>query len=242
MKIENWKYDHLVRQIQRTAFKPHESFIIGSLLHDEKLIDILPLTQFYVKRKDGKYALIDLYYPQLNLAIEIDEPAHNKNLQNDSIRQRAVEEYLNCNFFRISISKGEVLNQIQELKSKILELKKSKSDNWISWAQPERSSLLDLKSELKNTLFIKIRGFIKPEELEFRQTGFWKIANWRKSKIETVIIVHDGIITKVSNVVSWINENKRHGYSGTEIIDSNLIGRIVTDWNFQQTVTYSNDI
>lgn len=241
--MQNWKYDHLVRQIQKTAYKPHESFIVSSLLHDDKLKDLLPLTQHYVKRIDNKYALIDLFYPQINLAIEIDEPHHNKYSHHDNERQNDVEQNLKCDFFRISISNGNILDQIEKLKQKILTLIQAHKNSWKVWEQPKTQSIFQMKEEYKNTLFVKIRGIIKPEELMGRQTGYWRIAANKRDKIKTIVVVHDSVISRVFSLDAWrpFVDNKV-GYTGTENPQSDLLGNIVTDWKTQQTITYSNDI
>ena len=117
--MAQWPYDYLVEQIHRTAYKKHENYVINSLLHDKSLSDLQPCTQFYVNRTDGGYALLDLYYPQIELAIEVDEPPHGKNAKSDDKRQRIVEEELKCEFKRIKIIDGNVPKQIEDLKKRI---------------------------------------------------------------------------------------------------------------------------
>lgn len=240
--MNNWKYDHLVSQIHRTAYKPHESFIIGSLLHDKRLEDLLPLTQHYVKRIDNKYALIDLFFPQINLAVEIDEPHHDKYAHHDNARQTDIEQNLKCNFFRISISNGNILDQIEKLKEKIVELIKTHKNSWKAWEQPKTQSIFQMKNEYKNTLFVKIKGFIKPEDLMGQQTGYWRIAQNKRDKIKTVVVVHDSVISRIFTLNNWRPVGDKVGYDGTENTQSNLLGTIVTDWKTQQTITYSNDV
>lgn len=48
---------------------------------------------------DGEYR-IDWYIKELNLAIEYDERGHYRNLDEDNIRQKRIEERLNCKFLR----------------------------------------------------------------------------------------------------------------------------------------------
>ena len=81
--MSDWKYEYLVEQIHRIAYKKHENYVIGSLLHDELLLELKPCTQYYVKRVDDGYALLDLYYPQVELAVEINKPHHLKNIKLD---------------------------------------------------------------------------------------------------------------------------------------------------------------
>jgi len=182
ISVMGWKYSYLVEQIHRTAYKKHESYIVGSLLHDPRLSSIKPCTQHYVKRKDGGYALLDLFYPQINLAVEIDEPHHDGNKGNDDRRQGDVEKHLGCEFWRIEIAEGDVLGQIDDLKAFMLDkIRKVKRDGlWVSWTKPQRVSLDELKKVCECTLFLKIIGEIHPDELMARQTGYWKIAEAKR--------------------------------------------------------------
>ena len=238
--MKDWKYNYLIRQIQKTAYKAHENYIIGSLLHDENLNELKPITQHYVKRNDEKYALIDLFYPQLNLAVEIDEPAHEKNLNEDFNRQIEIEKNLKCNFFRIKINDGEIFNQIKNLKKYINKLKEE--TDFKTWDQPKNISIFELKKELKNTMFVKIKGFIKPENLMERQTGVWVIDNSKIKNINKVVVVHDNEITRVFKISNWIQYGNKKGYSGIEQLDESLLYSIITDWKFQSTRIYSLDV
>ena len=238
--MKDWKYNYLIRQIQKTAYKAHENYIIGSLLHDENLNELKPITQHYVKRNDEKYALIDLFYPQLNLAVEIDEPAHEKNLEEDFNRQLEIEKNLKCNFFRIKINDGEIFNQIKNLKKYINKLKEE--TDFKTWDQPKNISIFELKKELKNTMFVKIKGFIKPENLMERQTGVWVIDNSKIKNINKVVVVHDNEITRVFKISNWIQYGNKKGYSGIEQLDESLLYSIITDWKFQSTRIYSLDV
>jgi len=243
----DWKYEYLVDQIHRTSYKKHENFVVGSLLHDNELSDLMPRTQHYVDKIDNGYALIDLFYPQINLAIEIDEPAHESNYLHDNNRQRIIENELNCNFFRIKVQQGKVISQINELKKIIKKLRTEtkRSGKWKSWEKPERLSLYDVKNLMNNTLFLKIKGEIHPNELLVRQTGYWRIDKRKQNKIKTVIVVHDSYVTKIFGEINWYawkDNPKKVGYKGKEKGSEIKIGTIIDDWNFQQTVTYSNDL
>lgn len=243
----NWKYDYLVDQIHRTSYKKHENYIVGSLLHDPELKDLKPCAQFYVNRTDGGYSLLDLFYPQINLAIEIDEPAHENNIEVDKKRQKIIEEKFECKFFRVQVQQGNVLSQIQKLKNKIKELRADakKKGYWKDWEEPIRLSLSKAKNIQNNTLFLKIKGEIPPDELLARQTGYWRIDKRKQQKINTVVVVHDSIVTKVFGEVEW-HFREEHptkvGYKGVDIKSNIELGTIIEDWNFQQTVTYSDDV
>jgi very-short-patch-repair endonuclease len=76
-------------------FGKHEKYILDEL---EKLYEYKIIRQYPIK---GYF--LDGYIPELNLAIEVDEPRHNKDnvKQHDIIRQYDIETELNCKFLRI---------------------------------------------------------------------------------------------------------------------------------------------
>ena len=157
----NWKYEYLINQLHRTAYKKHENYVIGSLLHDESLSELKPCTQHYVRRSDNTgYALLDLYYPQIELAVEIDEPHHYKGTHLDKIRQQIVKNDLMCEFIRINVIEGNVISQIEALKMLIKnKLLKFKEENkFKQWVEPKTLDFFKAKQDFKNTLFIKNNG------------------------------------------------------------------------------------
>ena len=244
----NWKYEYLVNQLHRTAYKKHENYVIGSLLHDESLSELKPCTQHYVRRSDNAgYALLDLYYPQIELAVEIDEPHHYKGTHLDKIRQQIVENDLMCEFIRIDVKEGNVISQTEALKerikNKILEFKEKNKFN--QWVEPKILDIFKAKQDFKKSLFIKIKGEIHPDNLMARQTGYWRIANDKRNKIEQVVVVHNSIVSRVFKNIQWHiwNEHpEKVGYSGSEANSDDLVGTIINNWNTQQTITYSVDV
>lgn len=243
----DWKYEYLINQIHRTAYKKHENYIIGSLIHDKAFANLKPCMQYYVRRIDGRYALIDLYYPQIELAVEIDEPHHSKNEEDDEQRQAIVEEDLRCKFHRIRIASGNIPGQIEELKYLIQERISHYRDScrWIDWKKPKKIDIYEAKKKFEKTLFVKIKGEIHPDKLMARQTGYWRIANKKREKIKQVIVVHDSVVSRIFSNIRWHScntEPNKVGYTGNEIESNELIGSIIENWKFQQTVTYSEDV
>ncbi|MBA4853807.1 AbaSI family restriction endonuclease [Emticicia sp. BO119] len=242
MNLPDWKYNYLIRQLQRTFYKAHENFLINSLFHDDRLINLKPLTQYYVKTKDNNYYFIDLFYPQINLAIEIDEAPHEVKGEIDLLRQSEIENILRCEFCRIRISANKIAEQIIEIKEIILKLIKESENNntWKKWIEPKLISLSILKQDYNNTLFVKISGEIHPDRLLERQTGWWKIANHKVSHIRQAIIIHDGIVERVFTNLKFKNSaDGKWGFDGDEIVNHILLDSIILDWKFQQTKQYS---
>ena len=75
--IQMDKKEYIANQLKRTFNKKYENYCITRIYHLLKRNDVQIITQQMFKRKeDGKIALADLYFPQINLSIEIDEPHH----------------------------------------------------------------------------------------------------------------------------------------------------------------------
>ncbi|PSU43043.1 hypothetical protein C9J12_28455 [Photobacterium frigidiphilum] len=91
----------------RTSHKRWESMVMYSLHYS--LRDVELLSQFSA----GPY-LIDGYFPDLNLAIEIDEPYHQRTKELDAIREAEIKEILGCEFFRIDVQES-VYEQVDKL-------------------------------------------------------------------------------------------------------------------------------
>ncbi|MBK5242616.1 AbaSI family restriction endonuclease [Clostridium sp.] len=88
------KREYLIKTLSRTKRKDYENYIINAIWHKLGRLDIQPVTQQYVKRTDGKYALIDLYFPQINVGIECDEEFHISNEEHDKKREITMKEML----------------------------------------------------------------------------------------------------------------------------------------------------
>lgn len=74
----NDRLDFIVRSFNHTHKKKYENYVVTGIWHRlrAKNLMIKPITQQLVRRPDGKYALLDLYFPAINLAVECDENQH----------------------------------------------------------------------------------------------------------------------------------------------------------------------
>ena len=90
------KRDYLIKTLSRTKRKDYENYVIGAIWHRLNNLEIKPVSQQYVKRNDDKYALLDLYFPQINVGIECDEAYHEHNAEPDKIREANVEQAISA--------------------------------------------------------------------------------------------------------------------------------------------------
>lgn len=72
----DYKLDYMTRLFAKISKKKTESYVISRIWHQLNDDRVKFVVQQYIRRTQDKYALADLYLPQLNLFIEINEPYH----------------------------------------------------------------------------------------------------------------------------------------------------------------------
>lgn len=63
--VDDRKREYLIKTLSRTKRKDYENYVINAIWHKLNRLDVQPVTQQYIRRSDGKYALVDLYFPQI---------------------------------------------------------------------------------------------------------------------------------------------------------------------------------
>ena len=94
MQSMDYKLDYISRLFQRISSKRIEHYVISRIWHLLDNYDIKMTPQQYVSREDSQYALTDVYFPQIRLHVEVNEPAHYESedkVRNDLKRQREIE-------------------------------------------------------------------------------------------------------------------------------------------------------
>ena len=144
----DYKLDYMTRLFRKIRNKRFEAYVIQriwDLLNDDSIRFV---TQQYFKRdENGKYALADLYLPQINMIVEIDEGQHIKEehleadiQRSDDIKQiKAVEGVIverialcDANTSR-AFTLSEVHQQIDDLVAKIKDAIEKLGDEFQPW-------------------------------------------------------------------------------------------------------------
>uniref|UniRef100_UPI0040474B71 AbaSI family restriction endonuclease n=1 Tax=Rheinheimera sp. TaxID=1869214 RepID=UPI0040474B71 len=105
----------------RTSHKSYESIVVYALHY--ALRDVEILSQYAVTAQNKTF-FIDAYIPALNLAVEVDEPFHNNQKEEDALRQQLIEEKLKCEFIRVSCSRS-LYEQVDEIVKRVHDAKLS---------------------------------------------------------------------------------------------------------------------
>ena len=153
--------DHIAYMFNvRTNGKAYENFIVNAIYARVNNPNLVPVTQQYVKdiKDHRKYYLIDLYFPQLNYGIEIDERHHLKQQEKDDLRSEEINNAIQCEVTHIPIFNSDnnkrsyleickdIENVVQIIKRKI----KYKGGN-LKWETNE-----DKKSAVINSGFFTV--------------------------------------------------------------------------------------
>lgn len=169
-----------IQENTRTSHKRWESMVMYALHY--ALRDVEIKSQHSV----GCY-LLDGYIPAINLAIEIDEPHHEReiNINNDIGRQEYIEEQLKCRFERIKINlentDHSVYEQIDELINKIKkEITALGIEAWSHQPIPRT----------KNTL-----EYTQEKQIALRDAGAYEFTKNLKDDIDRA-----GLVTQISNI------------------------------------------
>lgn len=72
----DYKLEYMERLFAKISKKKTESYVINRIWHQLDDDRVKFVVQQYIRRTQDKYALADLYLPQLNIFIEINEPYH----------------------------------------------------------------------------------------------------------------------------------------------------------------------
>ena len=87
--------DHIAYMFNvRTKGKKYENFIVNAIYTKVGNPDLMPVTQQYVRNPNDsrKYYLLDLYFPQINFGVEIDEGQYMSEEHQASDKERAEAE------------------------------------------------------------------------------------------------------------------------------------------------------
>lgn len=86
----DYKLEYMERLFAKISKKKTESYAISRIWHQLDDDRVKFVVQQYVRIDKDKYALADLYLPQLNIFIEVNEPFHENNIERDKLRNEKI--------------------------------------------------------------------------------------------------------------------------------------------------------
>lgn len=144
------KLEFVSRQLAKAENKRYEHYVVTRIWHLLNDTRIKLVTQQFITRPSGK-ALTDMYFPQLETHIEVDEGHHKKQIESDKLREADIVNATGHTIFRVDATK--TIDEINKDIEKIISFIKNKiesSTDFKPW---------DLEAEQSPQTYIE-RGYI----------------------------------------------------------------------------------
>lgn len=172
----NIELEYYATSLRKIRNKKYELYVISCIIHRLDDLEIEFTTQQLVKIKEKVY-LLDLYFPQLKLAIEIDERHHHQEEQIEKDKQREKEildaseikyferiSTFDINIIKLNNNINEIISHIKREKQKLIrEGKFSRFEfkekyNTDAWLAKRRLSVSDDARFRKHTDVARLFG------------------------------------------------------------------------------------
>ena len=194
----DYKLDYVTRIFEKTSHKRIENYVITRIWHLLDSDEIKIMHQQFVNRGQGQRALTDLYFPQINYHIEVDEEYHTSNQEHDRNREAEIIAQTGHTVRRINCSNvidlTEIHKQIVAIVNEITALVKQRKElgSFIPWHLDELTpqfwknrgiirvednvnlTKIDDIGELFNVRIIN-RGFLKAGAARYDKDGFSEV-------------------------------------------------------------------
>lgn len=115
--ISNSKLEYLAKMFSRAQKKAYENYVITSIYQKVGNYELQPVTQQLVRVKESnKYYLLDLYFPQIEYGVEIDEPTHEREEYKEKDMKRASDilNAINCDEKHVIIEDDYDLDSVNK--------------------------------------------------------------------------------------------------------------------------------
>lgn len=217
------KTDYIVRSLSRGTNKKYETYIINAIWNKLNDSNFEFSTQQYVKDNDGNTRYIDMYFPQVKVAVEIDECYHNNqcqlekdNKRTEAIKTAILDSVIADKVSEITFKRIQIFNQLGENKNtdelnsdieELITLIKSKA------SELEITPKWDYDED-KRTNAIISRGYLMRGDYFSTMKNIMyifgkKVKGWRKSayyiKEKEMMIWSPTLSLDGSNRDEWIN-------------------------------------
>lgn len=173
--------EYITRTLSRAQKKRFENYVVTRIYHLLDDLSIKIVTQQYVCRPENKRALTDLFFPQFGLHIEVDEPYHLSQEEQDNIRELdVINATKGHEFRRIKIVEDleSIHKQIEAIVNEIKTLKNTQSD-FRPWDpekeyDPETYIVKGTISVEDNCAFFRMTDAASCFGKKFKDKGIWK--------------------------------------------------------------------
>jgi hypothetical protein len=192
----NDKKEYVIRTLSRTKRKDYENYVVNRLYLELDDLDIKPMSQKYVKLKGEKsYRLIDLYFPQFNIGIEVDESHHLSQKEEDRLRtEDIISSLAGYDEKRIEIKDKTLIEINKEISEKVKYIKDKKEQTiangtFLKWEIVDSKEYFKTKAKITiddditfNTI-TEASNAIFETKYTMQQQAYYRIPTIKEEKI-----------------------------------------------------------
>lgn len=207
----DYQLDYMERLFFSIKFKKTESYVIHRIWN--KLDDAR--IQFKVQQKimfpNGKYALADLYLPQLNIFVEINKPFHEAQKKEDEYRNATIVNLTHCDQYIIRCGNSENSGEWKSLEDIHQQI-----DECIAFIKERIAKTQEIKDMRKclTVEYHKEKGILKVEDQDSLRTidDICAVFNTEPKRLG-FLRVGAAPISGNDNMEIWYpNVNNKHGW------------------------------
>lgn len=205
------KTEYILRSMQKISHKKWELFVISRIIHQLDDLEVEFVTQQLVRRPNGEHALMDLYLPQFNLHLEINEKQHagEKHQESDFKRNQDIVAITSREPYVIPIYREDLteksLNEIRTEVDSFISLIKAEKNNQI---QNNTFTPWDFESRYNPEKYIKLGQISTSDNVVFRyQIDALRLFGFKGAGYQKAAwLIKDG-----SNDMVWFPRLYEHG-------------------------------
>lgn len=153
------KLEFIARQLAKAQTKKYEHYVVNrvwSLLNDSRVKFV---TQQFVSRPEGR-AMTDMFFPQLNIHIEVDEGFHKKQIEADQVREADIINATGHEVLRVDVTQD--VEQINGDIDKIVAVLRNKVNSTLDFKP------WDMEAEMDPLTYIQLGYLDVAENVTFR--------------------------------------------------------------------------
>lgn len=239
----DYKLDYIARLFRKIAHKRFESYAIQRIWNKLSDDQVHFVTQQYFQRENGKFALADLYFPQLNIIVEVDEAQHNidDNKILDAIRSKEITAISGAQILRIPIckdpsdikSENDTEYTLSGINQRIDEIVKTISDAVIK--KRNEGKFVEWNGDFLSPEYHKSKGYFSVSEFDYVRNIDDAAA------IFDTIVKHRGfqrvggfIIPGEKNMIVWCPSANNEHWSNTMSSDRCFIREVKKNANEEE--------
>ena len=136
------KDEYILRSLSKIKHKKWELFIISRIIHQLNDFSVEFICQQLIRKQDGTIALVDLFFPQFDTYLEIDEQqhAHSEHRLADARRSQSIFEVTGFTEKRIAVfnecgdlTLSEVSKEVDCFVSDLITQKNNQGSSFVNW-------------------------------------------------------------------------------------------------------------